>query len=296
MMRQFICGLLFLLLPAVALAQPPGFTGIAPSTARPGSTVIVTGGPFTQDAKVLFGDRLVTPSHISEQQLTFVVPQLPAGQYLLQLQQGEETSNRSMFFRVVLAPPTILSLEPQRIDICDIGKQVVVLGEGFQPGTQLLLDGAVLAAQRTGADSLAFAVPQLSPGLHQIQLANPDGQRSVPVALLINSTPEIDSVATGEKAVTYYHLLIYGKNFSYRSILLVDGQQIGSFQPGTVVGEGQEYIPYNLGQPGMDSVQFVNCRTLIYVRHPVTSQAKTFTLQVVNPDGKESGIYSYTGP
>ncbi|MEZ4600811.1 MAG: IPT/TIG domain-containing protein [Syntrophotaleaceae bacterium] len=298
MTRKFFCILLLLLLPALVLAQPPRLTGIAPSVARPGSRVIVTGGPFTKDVRIMFGDRLVAPASLAERQLTFVVPDLPAGQYLLQLQTGEETSERSMFFRVVLPPPAILSLEPQTIDTCDMGagRQVVVRGEGLQAGTLLLLDGAVLAAQRSAEDALTFAVPRMDSGLHQIQLVNPDEQKSLPVVLVINNTPEIENASMGEESVTSYELMITGKNFTYRSILLVNGQQIPSFNPTTPdIGEF-EYTPYNLNQPGLDSVYYVDCRTMIYVRHPTTSQTKTLTLQIINPDGSESGVFSYTGP
>jgi hypothetical protein len=164
MYRKLFFGLLFLqlLLPALALSQPPRVTGVAPSSARPGSTVVVTGGPFTGEVRVLFGERVVTPTRIGQKQLTFVVPDLPAGEYLLQVREGGETSDRSMLFRVVLAPPAIRSIQPQRVDACDFGQQVAIQGEGLQPGTLLLLDGAVLGAQRTAADTLSFAVPQLT--------------------------------------------------------------------------------------------------------------------------------------
>jgi hypothetical protein len=295
--RLFLSGLL-LLLPALAMAQSPRLIGIAPSIAGPGKTVIVTGGPFTPEVRVVFGDRLLAPSRIGERQLTFVVPQMPPGEYLLQLQTGEETSDRSLFFRIVLPQPAIHSLEPHQIDTCDLGRglQVVVRGEDFQPGTLLLLDGAILASGRTAEDALTFAVPDLTPGLHQIQLANPDGQRSLPAALLIDSTPEIESVTTGEEAVTYYQLVISGRNFSYRTNLLVDGQQITPFSPGALADDSQQVIPYNLNPLGTDSLQYVDCRTLIYVRHPYSTQPKSLILQIINPDGKASGAYPFTGP
>jgi hypothetical protein len=35
---------------------------------------------------------------------------------------------------------------------------------------------------------------------------------------------------------------------------------------------------------------------LIYVRHPYSTQPKSLTLQIINPDGKASGAYPFTGP
>lgn len=298
MIGKCLLAWLILLLPAAALAAAPQLAGISPAAAEPGTTVTVLGGPFTEDVRIIFGDQPLAPAQVEERRLNFVVPQLPEGDYLLFLQTAEETSGRSLFFRIVLPPPEILAIDPQQVDACTTGgqPQVTVQGRALQPGVQLLLDGIALGARRTGNDTLTFGVPGMAPGLHQVQLVNPDDKRSLPVALVIDSTPEIQSVVPGEESVTSYQLVISGKNFSYRSILLVNGQQITSYSPGALMVDGRQVVPFNPTLLRIDSLQYIDCNTLIYVRHPYSSQPKPISLQVINPDGKDSGVYNFTGP
>jgi hypothetical protein len=295
--RCLLAGLL-LLISSPAFAEAPQLAGVSPAAAAPGASVTVLGGPFTQEVRIVFGDRQLVPVRAGEKQLSFIVPQLPEGDYLLFLQAGEEISGRSLFFRIVLPSPEILAIDPQQIDACTAGgrRQVTVKGRNLQPGVRLLLDGVSLAARPAGSDTLVITVPDMAPGLHQVQLANPDGRISLPAALLIDNSPEIQSVVWGEEMVTSYQLMISGKNFSYKSVLLVNGRQISSFYPGALTVDGRQFIPINPGQLGMDSLQYVDCNTLIYVRHPYSSQPKSISLQVVNPDGRESSVYTFTGP
>ena len=297
--RLFWSGLILLLLSSPTMALTPQLTGIAPSAAGPGRTITVTGGPFTANVRVILGDRLLSPTRVGERQLTFVVPQMPEGDYLLELVSGEERSNRSLFFRIVYPPPTILSLNPQEIESCDLksGQEVVVRGQDLQPDTRLLLNGAVIGARRASDDTLSFNLSYLTPGLHQLQLANPDGRTSLPVAFMVNDSPEILGASIGEEAVTYYEMIISGTNFFPQSTLLIDGEQITSFYPGSLPVDGSRRItPINPNLLNIDSVRYVDCRTLIYVRHPYSSQPKTILLRILNPTGKESAVYTFTGP
>ncbi len=283
MKRHFLLlGLLACLLPGRALALPPHLTGIAPAVANPGTTVTVSGGPFEKGVRVLFGEQQLAPASVTNRQLTFVVPPLPEGDYLLLLQVGQETSERGLFFRIVLPPPEILALSPAQVAACAAGeqRQVEVQGRHLRPGVQLLVDGVALAARRSG-DQLTFTVPDLAPGLHQIQLGLPDGRQSRPAALLIDSTPTIASVTQGEEYVNYYQLIISGQNFFYHSTLVVDGRPIPSSYPGTVQA---------------DNVTYVDCHTLLYQRYPYSKQPKTLSLQVIDRDGKESPVFSLTAP
>jgi hypothetical protein len=295
--RCFWTGLL-LMISFPAFAEAPQLAGVSPAAAAPGTSVTVLGGPFTPDVRIVFGDRELIPTRVGERQLAFIVPQLPEGDYLLFLQAGEELSARSLFFRIALPPPEILSIDPQQIDACASGgrRQVTVRGRDLQPGVRLLLDGVSVAARPGGSDTLVIAVPDMAPGLHQVQLANPDGRISLPVALLIDNTPEILSVVPGEESVTSYQLMISGKNFSFKSVLLVNGRQITSFYPGALTIDSRQFIPINPNQLGMDSLQYVDCNTIIYTRHPYSTQPKSISLQVINPDGRESGVYTFTGP
>lgn len=279
--RYFFLWTALALLPATVLAIP-NLAGIFPAVANPGSAVTIIGGPFEPQIQIVFGDRTLRPASIADKQLTFIVPQLPEGDYLLFLQAGEEKSERSLFFRVVLPAPGITNLAPSKIEACATGdqRQVVLQGRDLHTGVQILLDGVSLAASHSG-NSLSFTLPEMPPGMHQVQLVNPDGKRSIPASLLIDALPEIQSVSRGEENVNYYELQITGKNFLYNSTLVVNGRPITPFYPGSLQ---------------VDSISYRDCNTLIYKRYPPSNQPTHINLQIINPDGKESAVYSLSTP
>jgi hypothetical protein len=261
------------MLPVHAGAESTDLAGIFPAVASPGSTVTIIGGPYGRDIQVVFGDRTLTPASIGEKRLTFTVPPLPEGDYLLYLKDEKTQSDRSLFFRVVLPSPGIESLTPPKIDVCVSGEQreVTLRGKDMQPGVQVLLDGVAMVASH-GDETLLFTLPELAPGLHQVQLINPDGKRSLPVSLLIDALPEIEEVSRGDEN---------GKNFSYNSMLVVNGQPIAPFYPGSLQ---------------VDSISYLDCNHLIYKRYPPSSQIGQINLQIVNPDGRESPVFTFSGP
>jgi hypothetical protein len=280
--HRFVLWLMLWLLPVAALAVPPRLAGVFPAVASPGSTVTVIGGPFEAQTLIAFGDRLLQPTNLAETQLTFIVPQRPEGDYLLYLQTGQELSARSLFFRVTRPTPRILALDPATMDACSRGarRQVTVQARDLPSGGRVLLDGVAQTAERSG-DFLTFVLPDLAPGMHQVQLADPDGRYSLPVALLVDHRPEIQSVAPGEQYVNYYELLIEGKNFLPTSTLLVDGRPV---------------TPFPSGSLQVDNITCLDCNALLYRRYPVSGQARPITLRVINPDGQQSADFSFTTP
>jgi hypothetical protein len=280
--RPLFLWIFLTLLNVPAMAGTPNLAGIVPAIAPPGSTVTIIGGPFGDETRVVFGDQILQPANIADKRLTFIVPQLLEGDYLLYLQEGEALSERSLFFRILLPSPSIVDLNPSIIETCATGeqRQVELRGRDLQPGVQVLLDGVALAAERSG-DSLTFNIPELVPGMHQVQLANPDGRHSLPVSLQIDALPEILDVSRGEENVNYYQLLIIGKNFSYKSTLVVNGQPIAPIYPGSLQ---------------VDSIRYLDCNRLIYKRYPPSSQTRQINLQIINPDGRESPVFTFSGP
>ena len=89
--RYFFLWLALVLLPAQALAAAPEMAGIFPAVASPGSIVTIIGGPFEQQVQIVFGDRTLSPIRIAQKQLTFFVPQLAEGDYLLFFAGGGAT-------------------------------------------------------------------------------------------------------------------------------------------------------------------------------------------------------------
>lgn len=293
MRRPLLPFLLSLLLLCAPLAGQE-IVSISPGVAAIGSSVSVQGGPFAANVRVRLGDREIVPSQIGERQLLFTVPPLAAGDYILSLTTDGQLSPRSLTLRVVEPDPRITAVSPASIDTCSTPaeRRLAVSGQSFRPGAQLLLDGAVVAAEIASDSEIVFIAPPLGSGIHQIQVVNPGNRRSLPLALYVNSVPAIDSIEQGADNVVSYELIVQGKNFFYNSMLVVDGTPVNPMQ--ITDPSGSLLVP--VGPPHGESVRYVDCNTLVYIRQPYSRQLKRVSVQVVNPGGEQSPLYHVTIP
>lgn len=288
-MLRVLLLLLLLLIPAAGIALQ--VTSVSPSSAAPGERIILTGGPFAPGIQLRLGEISVRPDGIEKNRLAFTVPPLPPGDYLLQVAERRGGKPRQIFTLRITAPlPVITAVSPETVDSCRIqhGIRIAVTGR-FPAGTRILLDGTVVAG---GSDSEAsFVAPPLKSGLHQIEAVGPDGRRSLSLPLVVDGVPKILGVQEGADNVTSYELVITGENFLFNSALAVDDVPVNP--PLTV--QGRENIPPEL-IPRKDSVRYVDCNTLVYLRHPYSREPKPVTLQVINPGGEQSRVYQVTIP
>lgn len=280
-LRTIFFGLCLLVaLPVHAAVQ---ITSLSPDSASPGADVTVTGGPFGTDIRVLIGEETVTPQAVEERRLTFALPNLPPGQYLLRLAEAGQVSPQPLLFRVVAPHPEISAITPTEFDQCttDPPPRISIVGQGFAAKPSVLIDGVAVPIETASKGQIVLTPPPLAAGPHQIVVVNPSGIRSFPRGLLVNGTPEIYSVQVGSNDVTSYQLIIDGKNFLAASQLLVNGKRIP-------VGQGVS--------PAQDSAAINDCHTLVYRRHPYSSQPQPLALQVINPGGKQSTVVSIQAP
>ena len=284
-----ICLLIFLLIlcfamPGVALEV----TAVSPSTANPGASITLSGGPFAAGDRVLVGDRRVAASALAATRLTFTLPPtLPAGDYSLALERDGTRTPPTFLLRVVQAPPRITLLSPATLDSCTFAgeRQIMVSGQHFRPGAQLLLDNAALPVDKFTDSEIVFTLPAVKPGLHHVQVVNLDNQRSLTHALFLSSTPEIIAVQSGADNVVSYELIVQGKNFLADSRLTANGTTVGK-DLGMISADGSV----------RESMRYVDCTTLIYTRRPFLREARELSLQVINPGGEQSNVYHLTTP
>ncbi len=256
---------------------------IVPTQGEPGSTVTLSGAGFSDKTTIFLGNNEIQPRVIGAKQLNFDIPKLSPGLYAIYLRREDGTTSKTYSFSVTPLKPVALSLAPDTVQSCATGSErdVTVTGRNFQEGSQVLFDGAVIASRFGSEESLSFTVPPVAGGLHQIQVKNPEDTMTVPLALMINSRPEVTSVSQGEDFVSYYELVIEGRNFQQGSVLTVDGKRIGS----------------SSGQAGeRERLIYFDCNRLVYERHPYDSTPKNFRLQVVNRNGEESAVVQVTAP
>ena len=262
-------------------------TAIFPSTAAPGASVTLSGGPFAAGDEVLIGNRRLAATTIAPTRLTFTVPALASGIYALAVERAGVRSAHNLNLRVAQPPPRIALLSPATLDSCTFTseRQVTVSGNNFRLGAQLLLDNTILVVDKLADSEIIFTLPAVTPGLHQVQVVNPDNQRSLPHGLFLSSTPEITSVQSGADNVVEYDLILSGRNFLVNSLLTVNGVAVGKAL-GNISADGSV----------RETMRYVDCTTLIYTRRPFLREPRELSLQIVNPGGEQSNVYQLATP
>jgi len=272
-----------LVVPPAALAAP-SVLSIIPAQGEPGNKVTIFGSGFGEQATVFLGS-VEVPSKVTDgKKLEFVIPKLDAGLYALYVKRGDGTAGRVYNFNVQALRPTLSSLTPENVSACaqGAGREVTASGKNFSETSALLFDGAVITSRVVSPEQILFTVPQVAGGLHQITVKNDRENGSLPLAITIETRPEIIHVSIGNEFVNYYELNIYGKNFQQNSSIYVDDQRIG-------------------GKGGQESVErekliYFDCTRLVYQRHPYSSTNKDFRIQVVNQGGEGSQVINVTAP
>lgn len=270
--------------PAVATASPPTVLSVIPSQGEPGAKVTIFGNGFGEQAVAFLGSVEVPVKVTGGKQLEFIIPKLDAGLYALYVKRADGVAGKVYNFTVQVVRPVLSSLNPDRVSACsqDAGREVSASGKNFTDTSMLLFDGAVILSRTLSPEQILFTVPQVNGGLHQIMVKNDPENGSLPLAITIETKPEISNVSIGNEYVNYYELNIFGKNFQQNSSIYVDNQRIGG-KGGQEMGERDKLI-------------FDDCTRMIYQRHPYSSAKKEFRIQVVNQGGESSQIVNVSAP
>ena len=288
-MRTIVSILILIILatsPVLAEDDPiaaPSILSIIPGQTQPGNTVVISGAGFNAESKLFLGIKEIPFQTVTDQQISFELPQIPAGNYALYIRNENGASSKAYSFTVTPVKPSVFALSPDNVQLCSTGgdRQIIVKGKNFLEGAQLLFDGAIIKGSRTSSEEMTFQTPNVPGGLHQVQVKNPEEAVSSAIALLITSQPEIRSVGQGTDYVNYYELNIEGINFQHGSTLIVDGRRIQSGDPTT---------------GNRDSLVFKSCNRLTYQRYPYDRSIKSFQLVIANPNGEESSVFTVSAP
>ena len=267
------------------ISPAPTIISIVPSQAEQGSQVILQGSGFSDSASVFMGD-VEIPTNIDDgKQAEFTVPsQLKPGLYTLYLKRSDGVKSRPYSFTVQPIRPVLIEISPDHILACAQSeeREVVAYGQNFNDKSLLFFDGAGIRSQLISSEAISFRVPQVAGGLHSIMVKNSQENSSLPLALTIETKPEIDRITIGDDHVSYYELIIDGKNFQQISSVYVDGQRVGG-RGGQEISEREQLV-------------YVDCTRLIYQRHPYSKESKEFHIQVVNKGGEERQMVSLNAP
>lgn len=272
-------------------------TALAPSRGAPGTLVVVSGGPFTQQAQTFLGEQPIDPRIIMDNQIEFTLPPLSPGLYGLTVQDNSTVATQAYTFEVLAPSPQITTIDPRVLMVCpiDAEKKVRISGRNFLPGASCLLDGTPVPSRVISATALeAQLTGPRQPGVYGLSVRNPDGATSLPHSLAVNGTPKIINVERGADFVNSYEVIIRGSNFRFDSILVVKEPDERTF------GETYQQLSFVAkhrapSQGGEDLLTrqrnhlvYVDCQTLIYRRHPSTFQDKELGFKVFNSDGRNT--------
>ena len=272
---------------------------IIPDQGEPGMTVILYGTGFTEKTTVFLANTEVPAKVAGSQQLSFDIPKLDPGLYALFLKREDGTTSKPYNFTVLPLRPVASSLSPDEIYACSTGKDrdVTVAGLNFREKSQVLFDGAAIRSRYSSAEALSFSVPQVSGGLHQVQVKNPDDTVSGQLGLMIDSRPEITRLSRGEEYVNYYNLIIEGRNFMQDSSLVVTEERTIEETPSRLSVDVRRISSGSASSTEREQIIFINCNQIIYQRHPYSTVPKNFKVQVISPgNGGESSIVSISAP
>lgn len=262
---------------------PLTILSIIPAQAEPGATVTLNGTGFTPETSAFLGSHQVQASETGGKIITLDIPDLAPGAYALYLKREDGATSRPFNFMIQPQRPVAASLSPDTVSSCTTGREreVVITGEHFDGGARVVFDGAAIATRIISSNAVAFLAPQVAGGLHQVQVKNPSDAVSGTLALFIDPKPEILSVSVGADYVSYYELIVNGRNFQQNSTLVVDGNRVRTGLQ--VAGEREQII-------------YLGCNQILYQRHPYDPTPKEIRLQVINPSGDESGVFSISAP
>jgi len=262
----------------------PAILSIIPAQAEPGDKVTIFGSNFGDQISAFLGSVEIPAKVNDTKQVEFIVPQLDAGLYALYLKRGDGVVGKAYNFSVLPQRPVLSALSPDKIGSCAQGaeRDVTAVGRNFNETSLLLFDNASIKSRLVSPTAIAFRVPQVAGGLHQVVVRNASENASAPMALEVETKPEISQITKGDEYVNYYELIIDGKNFQQNSALFVDGQRVGG------IG-GQDAA-------ARERVIYIDCGRLIYQRFPYSPVVKEFRVQVVNPGNGESQVINYSAP
>jgi hypothetical protein len=237
--------------------------------------VTLFGSGFTENTRAFLGNTEIQTTVDGPKQLSFDIPDLAPGLYGLYIRREDGATSKVYKFPVTPRTPFVTSVSPDRIFACSSGseREVSVYGGNFQERSQVLFDGAAVRSRFLSRETLTFSAPRVAGGQHSVQVQNQGNALSSAISLFIDSKPEITGISQGQNFVNYYNLIIDGQNFQSNSKVVVDGKSMTA-------------ASVNLND--RERVIYVNCNRIIYERHPYSSDVKSFSVQIINPNGEES--------
>lgn len=269
-----------------ATATGPAITSLSPAslpTSASNQNLAITGTGFKTGAKVNFGKpggttNSLTPTTVSTTSITVpvAVGTLP-GTWTVQVVNTDGLKSVAANLGVTAPAPSIVSLSPASITGSTANQTITITGTNFQAGAKVNLSyagGATtsLTPATVSATSVSVAVNVgTTVRTWTLQVVNPDGKTSATSNLSVTApAPTITALSpsslTGSTANQTVTITGTGFQSGAKINLTYSGGTVSSLSAATLTA------------------------TAITVAVNVGTTARTWTLQVVNSDGKSSAV------
>ncbi|MCI0487323.1 MAG: lamin tail domain-containing protein [Blastocatellia bacterium] len=214
----------------------PSISAIAPASIRAGSsefTLMVTGANFLPGAELLFGDALLETTRLSGTELEARVSAgliSGGGAVDVRARNPKGELSRNVKFLIFEDPPRIASITPQKTGTGAKDFEITIVGERFQRGARVTVEGEAVETIFIARDLLVAVVPDRffeRLATLEVRVLNADGNESEGVALVVENGPLLTRVPrkikVGSAAI---ELAIGGLSFKSGIVLLVGEQEV----------------------------------------------------------------------
>ncbi len=258
------------------LPAKPVLTSLSPAQIEEfkAVTIALLGRNFSKGNRVFVNNVPYPTSFVSTTQLRVTLPNtLKRGVYTVFVRDIYNQQSNSLSLRVVPKPPApvIISITPSKVPALS-GVTVTVRGKNFQKGAQIKIGVRLISTKYLSSAELSGQVPvSLKPGRYEVQVFNPDGQKSNILYLTVFRAPPPK-------------ILSINPNSGYSGSIVSVRLQGENFLKGAKV----------LLQGGAQTTTFISSRELVASISLSTLNPGNYQIWVLNPDNQASNKVSFT--
>lgn len=251
---------------AVKQALPaPTLVSFSPAQLEEGSSnleIRVFGKDFQAGASVVFNNLQLLAKYVNSTELVVTLPNgLSAGSYPVFVQNPDGNKSNSLNYPVVKKPndpPVLTVIRPVEVEA---GKAFTLTLEGdkFIQGAEVFINSTTYSTTFGSSKSLTASIQSLAAGLYNVQVANPDGQRSAILTLRVVTVakgPVLNTLSPTEAFSSQtFTLTLNGDRLETGAIVTIGTQ---TYQSNFVSAQQITVAGLNITTPGVYPVEVEN--------------------------------------
>lgn len=247
------------------ISPAPTLTSFSPAQLEEGAAnleVHVFGKDIQAGASVFFNNLQLTAKFVNSTEIVVTLPGgLSAGSYPVYIQNPDTNKSNTLNYTIIKKPndpPVLTVISPVEVEA---GKAFVLTlsGDKFIRGAEVFINSTTYSTTFASAQNLTASIQSLAAGLYNVQVANPDGQRSAILTLRVVTVakgPVLNSISPTEVfASQTFTLTLNGDRLETGAIVTVGTQTY----PSTFVSAQRITVAgLNIAAPGVYPVEVEN--------------------------------------